>query len=159
MSDTLYHDDVLAWSEQQTELLARASTGERVNGLDWPNLIEEIDSVGKSQLQSCESLLQQALRHLLKCAGWPHSESVGHWQDEAATFLPQACRAFSPSMRQKIDVPALYRQALYAVRRNRIDHRGAEPLPDACPLSLDDLLTPDPDLDALIGKLLAAADT
>ena len=61
MSDTLYDTDVLSWSEQQAELLRRAARGERVNGLDWPNLIEEIEAVGRSEVRAVVSLLEQAL--------------------------------------------------------------------------------------------------
>src|SRR5215470_15760572 len=46
MSD-LYEDDILLWSEQQAELLRRRAA----NDLDWANLAEEIEDVGKSQLR------------------------------------------------------------------------------------------------------------
>lgn len=68
MPDDLYDRDVLIWSEQQAELLRRLAAGERVNdALDWPNLIEEVESVGRLELHACQSLLRQALVHLLKC--------------------------------------------------------------------------------------------
>ena len=49
----LYEDDILLWSERQAELLRRRAAGELVNDaeLDWPNIAEEIEDVGKSQLQ------------------------------------------------------------------------------------------------------------
>jgi hypothetical protein len=43
MSDDLYDDDILWWSEQQAELLRRVAAGERVND---QVVIEEIESVG-----------------------------------------------------------------------------------------------------------------
>jgi hypothetical protein len=62
MSD-LYDADILAWSERQGELLRRIAAGERVNGadLDWPNIAEEIEDVGRSVLHAVEALLVQAL--------------------------------------------------------------------------------------------------
>jgi len=62
MSD-LYEADILAWSEQQTDLLRRHAAGERANdnALDWPNILEELESVGREQLHAVESLLVQAL--------------------------------------------------------------------------------------------------
>ena len=42
MSDDLYDDDILWWSEQQAELLRRVVAGERVND----QLVEEIESGG-----------------------------------------------------------------------------------------------------------------
>ena len=67
MSD-LYDTDILLWSERQAQLLRRRVAGELVNDndLDWPNIAEEIEDVGRSQLHSVESLLVQALRHMLK---------------------------------------------------------------------------------------------
>ena len=60
MSD--YHTDILLWSERQSELLRRRATGELVNDadLDWPNIAEEIESVGNEQLHAVTSLLVQA---------------------------------------------------------------------------------------------------
>ena len=50
MSD-LYDADILQWSEHQAALLRRRAAGELVNeaDLDWPNIAEEIESLGKSQ--------------------------------------------------------------------------------------------------------------
>lgn len=43
-----YDTDVLAWSEKQAALLRRIAAGERLNATapDWPNITEEIESVG-----------------------------------------------------------------------------------------------------------------
>ena len=64
--------DALAWAEQQAALLRRLAAGERLNeAVDWPNVIEELQDVGLSELRACRSLLAQALAHLLKLRGWP----------------------------------------------------------------------------------------
>ena len=61
MSD-LYDTDVLAWSRQQSELLRRLAAGERVNDkVDWPNVIEEIDSVGRSELRAVTAAFKNAM--------------------------------------------------------------------------------------------------
>jgi hypothetical protein len=61
MSD--YDTDILVWSERQGELLRRRAARELINeaDLDWPNIAEEIESVGRSQLSAVRSLLRQAL--------------------------------------------------------------------------------------------------
>ena len=71
MPDELYHEDVLVWSERQAERLRRVAHGERVNDVDWEHVIEEIEDVGVSELHAVQSLLQQAIVHLLKVYGWP----------------------------------------------------------------------------------------
>jgi hypothetical protein len=71
MSD-LYDEDILLWSERQGDLLRRIAAGEPVNERpDWANIIEEVESVGREQLHAVESLLVQALVHMLKAEGWP----------------------------------------------------------------------------------------
>ncbi len=145
----LYDDDILEWSERQARLLRdvaarenaeRLSQGRRGNEApDWANVIEEIESVGRSQLSAVKSLLVQALLHDLKCAAWPLSRDVPHWRAEGRGFRDDAARSFSPSMRQWIDVAELYRQALRRMPES-IDGQPPLPVPDACPVTLDDLV-------------------
>src|ERR1700722_17630447 len=98
----LYDTDILVWSEHQTELLRRLAAGERVNDqVDWENVVEEIESVGREQLHAVESLLFQAMSHMLKAEAWPQSRDVENWRGDARGFLAQARRRFAPSMRQK----------------------------------------------------------
>lgn len=156
MSSGLYESDILAWSEQQAELLRRAAAGERVNGLDWPNLIEEIQDVGLAQLHAVESLLRQSLVHLLKILGWPASEAVAHWRAETVGFLADAASRYVASMRQRIDLERLYRKALAQVAADRIDGAPPQPLPPTCAITLDDLLRDEPDVAALVERLRAA---
>jgi hypothetical protein len=113
MSD-LYEDDILVWSERQAGLLRRRAAGELVNEaeLDWPNIAEEIEDLGRSQLHAVESLLTQALLHMLKAKAWPQARDVPNWEADARLSRRQARRRFVPSMRRKIDIAALYADAL-----------------------------------------------
>jgi hypothetical protein len=52
MPDDLYDRDILTWSEHQSFLLRRVARGERVNVVDWPHLVEQIEDVGISQLNA-----------------------------------------------------------------------------------------------------------
>jgi hypothetical protein len=138
----IYDDDVLLWSERQASLLRRVAAGERINAadLDWPNIIEEIESVGQSQVDQVELWLFQMSLHLLKAEAWPLSGAVPHWQGEARTFRVQARRKYRASMAQKLDVPGLYADALQALP-DTIDGTPPLPLPDVCPWTLDELLS------------------
>lgn len=142
MSDAdLYDTDVLRWSENQAALLRRAAAGERVNDqVDWDNVIEEIESVGRSDLHAVTSWLMQALRHDLKAEAWPLSREVPHWRAEARGFRAQARQRFTESMRQRIDVGALYRIALVGLAES-MDGTPALPVPEVCPVTLDELLS------------------
>ena len=155
-SGALYDSDVLSWSEQQAEALRRLARGERVNVVvDWPHVIEEIEDVGRSELRACGSLLQQAMVHLLKLHAWPESQSAAHWHGEAGTFLDDAARCFTPSMRQRIDVADLYARALRRATTARDVSGPQRGLPAACPFTLDEMLAGD--IGPLIASLNAAS--
>jgi hypothetical protein len=135
-----YDSDILEWSERQAELLRRRAAGDLVNEaeLDWPNIAEEIEDVGRSELHAVESLLVQALRHMLKAEAWPQSRDAPSWRADAIDFRQQARRRFAPSMRPKINVAGLYvdaRRALPAAMD------GLPPLPIQSEIpTLDELL-------------------
>jgi Domain of unknown function DUF29 len=140
MSD-LYDTDILVWSERQAALLRRRAAGELINDadLDWPNIAEEIEDVGSNRLHAVMSLLRQALAHMLKAEAWPLSRDAPTWRADAIDFRQQAADRFVPSMRQKIDVARLYRQALRAMPET-IDDVPPLPVPAECPVTLDELL-------------------
>lgn len=138
--DGLYDADILEWSEQQARLLRRQAAGEADNEApDWANIVEEIESVGRDQLHAVESLLAQALAHMLKAEAWPLSREAPGWQAESRRFRDDAAGRFSPSMRQRIDMAKLYRRAL-RIMPDTIDGQPPLPVPDACPVALDELL-------------------
>ena len=139
MSD-LYDADVLEWSEHQARLLEQHAAGKPGNEApDWANIIEEVGSVGRSQLSAVRSLLTRALEHDLKCKAWPQSRDVQHWKIEARRFRIDAAEAFTPSMRQRIDVDGLYRKAL-SLLPETIDGQPPLAVDAACPATLEDLL-------------------
>ena len=78
MPDILYDRDALAWSEQQAALLRRHAAGERVNGIDWDHVVEEIEDVGLSELRMVRSYLGLILLHLLKLLLVLHSLLLLH---------------------------------------------------------------------------------
>jgi hypothetical protein len=138
----LYEDDIALWSEQQGDLLRRLARGEKVNEqIDWENVAEEIETVGRNERRACESYLIQALVHELKVRAWPNSRAVPHWQSECRVARFDAQRAFSPSMRQLIRMSDLYATALDRMPE-AIDDQPPGPVPETCPFTLDELLAP-----------------
>jgi hypothetical protein len=142
MSD-VYETDIVVWSEAQAALLRRLAAGERVNDqIDWPNVIEEIESVGNEQLHAVSSLLAQAMIHRLKAMAWPEARDADNWRAEAMRFAGDAADRFVPSMRQRLDVARIYRRALRAVPATMYGEKRPA-LPPECPWSLDELLEGD----------------
>jgi len=95
--------------------------------------------VGNEQLHAVEFLLLQALIHMLKAEAWPESRDAPKWRADAMNFRAQAANRLVPSMRQRINLDRLYRQACRAVPETN-DGQSPLPLPDACPVTLDELL-------------------
>lgn len=139
MSD-LYDADILLWSEHQAALLKRLAAGERLNERpDWANIIEEMESVGRSEFHSVESLLVQAMAHWLKARAWPDCRDVPNWLADARRFQVDAMARFTPSMRQRLNPMKLYRRALVGLPHT-VDDIAPIPAPTACPWTLDELL-------------------
>jgi hypothetical protein len=142
MPDDLYERDIVSWSEQQAVLLRRVARGERVNGVDWEHVVEEIEDLGLAQITAVGSYLRLMMVHLLKLTAWPEHTAARHWREEIAAFQASAVQRFVPSMRQRIDVDSLYGQAIKQLRRSDFE----EPVPKwptECPVGLDLLLDGD----------------
>ncbi len=137
-----YETDIVGWSEDQAARLRRIAAGERPNDVgtvDWPNLIEEIEDVGKRERRAVMSHLRVALLHALKAYAWPDHRDRRHWLSEASTALADMRDAVDPGMRQRLDLAGAYADARESVELEQMDGRGPPPLPRAIPLAFDDI--------------------
>ena len=100
MSD--YDTDILTWSERQATLLRRRAAGELVNDadIDWPNVAEEIESVGRSERRELRNRMARLQQHLLKWRYQPEHRSRS-WRTTITTQRREieALLADSPSLR------------------------------------------------------------
>jgi hypothetical protein len=100
----LYDHDFLLWTREQSKLLREAAE-RRVNfPLDWENLAEEIESLGKSLRSELRGRLRTIIEHLLKLEhsaareprnGW--IETVERTRGEAELLLEE-----NPSLRREV---------------------------------------------------------
>ena len=74
----LYDEDFVRWTEQQAAALRRAKSSDLP--LDWENLAEEIESLGKSDRRELRSQITRILRHLLKLEVSPAAEPRAGWR-------------------------------------------------------------------------------
>jgi hypothetical protein len=136
MSDDLYEHDVVKWAQRQAALLRGVARGERLNeAVDWPHVIEQLEDVGLSELRACESLLRQALLHLLKLHADPGSPAARQWRGEIVGFLGDARARYTASMAQRLDLAAVWRLAL---RQLQAEYEQPAMQTD-CPFALADL--------------------
>jgi hypothetical protein len=106
----LYEKDYLLWIEQVVQLLQE----DNFALLDIPNLIDEIEDMGKSQKQSVESNLEIILMHLLKYKYQPTMRS-NSWRYSILEHQNRLHKSFktSPSLnRYYLDIfPECYTTA------------------------------------------------
>jgi Domain of unknown function DUF29 len=63
---TLYDQDLVAWSHQQAAALRAAARTGSNQLVDWENLAEEIEDLGRSQRAALRSQIRRIIRHLVK---------------------------------------------------------------------------------------------
>ncbi|MEM6610797.1 MAG: DUF29 domain-containing protein [Cyanobacteria bacterium P01_C01_bin.72] len=110
MTKVKYEEDYYLWIQTMVERLRN----EDYLDIDWDNLIEEIDDMGKSQKRAIESLLLRLTEHLLKLKYWKSKKerNQNHWQSEVVNFrvLLQKRLKDSPSLKAKL--PEIYEEIL-----------------------------------------------
>jgi hypothetical protein len=104
MSD-LYDTDIALWSEHQADLLRRVASGENVNDqIDWPNIIDEVETVGRSERSALRGHIATVLEHLIKLQASPAIDPRNGWKETINRAREDIDRALtdSPSMRRLV---------------------------------------------------------
>jgi hypothetical protein len=102
---TRYDEDFVAWSQHQAEALRAAMRGGSNQLLDWENLAEEIEDLGKSVRRELQSQIRRIVRHLLKLEYSPATEPRRGWEEsivDARAEIEDLLEA-SPSLRSWLD--------------------------------------------------------
>jgi len=134
-----YDEDFYAWTQHQAALLRE----ETWQDLDYPNLAEELESLGARDHRELRRRLTRLVTHLLKWQYQPAGRQTGHsWRltirtqrQEIAELLEQ-----SPSLRQT--VPAAL-SARYTLAREHASAQTRLPLdtfPPTCPWTVEQVL-------------------
>jgi hypothetical protein len=130
---SLYEQDYLLWIE---DIISKLRTRD-IEGLDFDNLIEEIESLGRSDKRELESRLRELLEHILKRTYVNMPECYRGWVesiDKQRIALEQLL-AESPSLKpyftQVFD--KAYTNTLKIVRRGYPQCK----FPDTWPFSCD----------------------
>ncbi|WP_013324109.1 DUF29 domain-containing protein [Gloeothece verrucosa] len=129
-----YDGDFYQWTVEQAQALRQRD----LDSLDWDNLIEEIESLGKSDYARVSSKVMRIIQHKLKIDYVAIPECIKHWQHEIKVWQKDIKRQISPSMIRKllVDLDELFLDAKDLV----LDEYDVE-LPQECPYSLDELVS------------------
>jgi len=96
----LYDHDFFAWTQDQADALKRRSANE----LDWENLLEEVEDLGRSERRELRSRLIVLLTHIIKWEVQPDMRSrswmatIRTQQRELRDLLGE-----SPSLKSALD--------------------------------------------------------
>ncbi|EAZ89974.1 DUF29 domain-containing protein [Crocosphaera chwakensis] len=128
----LYETDFIKWTIKQ----AQALNDHNIKALDWNNLKEEIEDLGKEQINAVHSFLKQIIIHRLKLDYTNEILSRGHWIDEIDDFQDEIERRLTKTLLNKINLEPEYERAKRKVLKSyKIN------LPDQCPYTFEDLMT------------------
>jgi len=135
----LYERDFFAWTEAQ----AAALRERRYADLDIDNLIDEVETLGRSQRNEIKSRLLVLLVHLLK---WRHQaeKRSGSWKGSVVEQRKRlrALLDENPSLR---DVPAQALDDEYETARLKAAGEtglAEDAFPETCPFRIEDILDP-----------------
>jgi hypothetical protein len=135
----LYDEDFYAWTQEQAKALREHFRGD--NRLDVEHLAEEIEDLGKSDLQSVESYVQQIIAHLLKLDYSGHAPPRAHWRAEILNFRQSIARKITPSIRRTVEreLAELYDGGRQIAAAGALVHEPdlIRRLPKSCPYDWD----------------------
>ena len=128
-----YEQDFYSWTQEQAELL---KTG-RFSELDIANLIEEVESMGRSEKRELESRLTILLLHLLK---WKYQEvrRGRSWQlsiDEQRIQFEKTLNE-NPGLKPALDQIIKDAYKLAVIRAARETRISKAVFPERCPWTL-----------------------
>jgi hypothetical protein len=132
-----YEEDFVAWTQEQARMLrARAALG-----LDWDNLAEEIESMGRRDRRDLESRLRRIIHRLLKWQVQPERRGRS-WRDTLIEQRRQAEKLLkeSPSLRPQLR--HLRDEAYPDAVRDAVRDTGlrAQTFPPDCPFTVEQVL-------------------
>ncbi len=132
----LYETEYDQWLTETVRLLKTRELEE----LDYENLIEELEALGRSERNAVKSLLLQIIIHLMLYQYWESEmeRNRNHWAGEIITFRVQLEDKLTTNLRNYLgdELPKIYQNALLIVQKKT----QLTALPEQCPYSFEQLL-------------------
>ncbi|MBS0656109.1 MAG: DUF29 domain-containing protein [Verrucomicrobia bacterium] len=132
-----YEKDFYKWTLDQSKLLKKGD----YTKLDIENLIEEIESLGRSEKRTLESFLKKLLMHLLKITFQPgHHTSSWDNSIKLARIDIREVLVENPSLKRKL--PEIFDRAYKSARLLAASETGLEEktFPTQCPWTYDECM-------------------
>ena len=114
MTESLYDRDFNLWIKKTVTALKNKN----METVDWDNLIEEIEDMGRSQKNALESYLQRLIEQILKLRYWEQEKARCYrgWRSEVVNFRNRIKRILkkNPSLKNYLNEqhPEIYQDAI-----------------------------------------------
>ena len=137
---SLYEQDYCLW----IDMTAQQIREQKFTIIDWKNLLEEIESLGREQRNKVESYLNQLLKHLLLYQYWEAEKCYcqAGWADEIENFR----RELDILLRSKTlynYLLSILEETYCKARRAAIRKSNLKNLPEHCPYQVEQVLDPE----------------
>ena len=126
-----YEEDLFLWSQQQAKALREAAARGVNLPIDWENVAEEIESLGKGDRRALGSRLQVIVEHLLKLEHSTRPDPRRGWRETVRRerAVVEQILEESPSLRAQAD--ALLRRSARKAQEFAARSLQAHDEPDA----------------------------
>jgi Domain of unknown function DUF29 len=127
-----YEDDFLLWTQVQAKLLRQAA-GRGINfPLDWENLAEEVESLGRSERRELRKRLRTIIEHLLKLQYAEIEEPRRGWEETVRQqrLDVKAVLEDNPSLRREVPnmIHRLFAESAPWIAEDLVARGEADPL-------------------------------
>src|SRR5690348_9637081 len=136
----LYECDYYTWTGMQAQALRER----KASGLDWDNLADEVDDLGKAEVHRLESHLELLLMHLLKWVYQPQRRSRS-WSNSIREHRFRIQRVLRSNPGLKTKLPEVFADTYEAARFSAGNETGLglKAFPESCPWNLNDTMRDD----------------
>jgi hypothetical protein len=133
----LYETDFYTWTKENAQLLRSG----KFNEADMENIIEEIESLGRSEKHTLYSHMKNLLMHLLKWK-YQHEYQSNSWKYTIRNSRIGIEKVLSENPGLKPTVPDVFSDAYQNARKLAADETGLalKTFPKTCPFSLEQVL-------------------
>ena len=135
--NSLYEQDFCLWLKSTAQLLKNSN----FQALDLPNLIEEIEAMGRSEERAIYSNLKVLLQHLLKYRYQPERRSKS-WKATIREHLQRIKRLFKDSPTLKNYFREILTESYQHARKIAADETGlaVDAFPIKLPFTVEEIL-------------------
>lgn len=136
----LYDQDYASW----IEITLNQLRSHDLKNIDWENLIEEVEDLGREQRNKVESFLRQLLKHLLLYQYWESEKNrcANGWIEEIDNFRAELeILLRSKTLSNYLD--SILESTYSKAKRSTTLKSNLKDLPESCPYSLKEILDPE----------------